>query len=307
MKISNFVIYLNKFKNDATFRFNILSNLGFFNLVSDEYYLKTKFKAYFGENLNLNYPTTFNEKLQWLKLNDRKQEHVIMADKFRVRDYIKNKIGDKYLIPLIGTWSNPSEIDFNILPNQFVLKCNHNSGKGMFICKDKSKLSEKDIRKIKKDLAKGLKQNYYMVGREWPYKNIPRLIICEKFMEDVAMKELRDYKFFCFNGVVKCFKVDFNRFIKHRANYYNVDGTLLDCGEAICPPDYNEQLELPKNLKLMINLAEILSKSEKFLRVDFYEVNGEVYFGELTFYPASGFGEFIDKKWDDEFGHWLKL
>ena len=307
MKAGKIIKSMYKIVVDPTFRFNILSSMGFFNRISDERYLKKKFKAYMGYNLNLDASKTFNEKLQWLKLYDRKKNHTIMADKYKVREYVAKIIGEKYLIPFLGVWDDPEDIDFELLPNQFVLKCNHNSGEGMYICKDKTLLSVNDIVNIKEALRKGLKQDYYNIGREWPYKDIQRKIICEQFMEDNETKELRDYKFFCFNGKVKCFKVDFDRFKTHRANYYNLDGQIMLCGEVICSPDYDREIKMPRNLALMIELAEKLAMSEKFLRVDFYEANNKVYFGELTFFPASGLGKFIDKSWDNTLGSWLEL
>lgn len=272
--------------------------------MSDEEYLKKLFYASMGKTLNLDNPQTFNEKLQWLKLYNRKPEYTTMVDKYEVREYIAQKLGTEYLIPLLGVWDTPDEIDFNKLPDRFVLKCNHNSGLGMYICQDKSKM---DVGQVKKELWKGLKQDYYLTGREWPYKNVKRKIIAEKYMEDDAVHELRDYKFFCFNGRCKCFKVDFNRFVEHRANYYDPQGHLLDFGEKICPPDSTKNIVLPENLAEMISLAEKLSVGFPFLRVDLYDVNGKIYFGELTFFPASGFGEFTSEEWDERLGSWIKL
>lgn len=293
-----------KFLSDADYRFLLAAGFGFFNSWDDEKYLKRKYQAVMGKKLNLDNPVTFNEKLQWLKLHDRRPEYTMMVDKYKVRDYIAEKLGEEYLIPLLGVWDDPDDIDFDALPNQFVLKCNHNSGTGMCICKDKSKL---DIEKAKKELRKGLAQDYYLTGREWPYKDVPRKIICEKYMVDDSTEELRDYKFFCFGGRCKCMKVDFDRFIEHRANYYDSQGNLLDLGETICPPDKHKDIVLPINMEQMIAFAEEISKGIPFLRADFYDVNGQIYFGELTFYPASGFGAFLDDKWDVELGKWVEL
>ena len=157
--------------------------------LNDEEFLRKAFKLNTGDELNLANPQTFNEKLQWLKLYDRKSEYTVMVDKYLVRDYIAKEIGEEYLIPLIGVWDSPDDIDFDALPNQFALKCNHNSGVGMCICKDKSKL---DIAKVKAELAKGLKQDYYLCHREWPYKDVPRKIIAEKYMVDESGTDLKD-------------------------------------------------------------------------------------------------------------------
>lgn len=298
---------INKLITDPTFRFNIVSNAGVYNYLKDEEYLKRKFKAYMGKELDLNNPKTFNEKMQWLKLNNRKPQYTIMADKLKVRSFIAEKIGKEYLIPYIGSWENTSEINFEQLPNSFVIKCNHNSGEGMYICRDKSELDTGKWADICSSIKIGLNQDYYRIGREWPYRDIPRKILCEAYMEDMETKDLRDYKFFCFNGKVKCFKVDFDRFENHRANYYDSEGNIMSLGEVICPPNFDKEIKMPYNLEMMKSLAEKLSESEAFLRVDFYEVNGKVYFGELTFFPASGFGKFIDDKWDEILGDWIDL
>lgn len=174
--MNKYIRVIKNFCADKTIRFSYLTKLGVFNGLSDEQYLKLKYKNVFGRNLDLENPKTFNEKLQWLKLYNRKPEYTVMVDKYKVREYIAQMIGEEYLIPLLGVWDNPDEIDFDALPNQFVLKCNHNSGTGMCICKDKSNL---DIEKVKKELRKGLKEDYYLKFREWPYKDVPRKIIAE--------------------------------------------------------------------------------------------------------------------------------
>ena len=152
-----------------------------------------------------------------------------------------------------------------------------------------------------------MKQDYYLAGREWPYKDVPRKIIAEKYMEDSSTQELRDYKFFCFNGEVKCYKVDFDRFAEHKANYFAPDGNLMRVGEEVCPPDFGREISVPGNLKKMKELAKKLSQTQMFLRTDFYDVDGKIYFGELTFYPASGFGKFIYDGNDELFGSWINL
>ena len=197
-----------KYVTDSNYRFLVNAGLGAYRHWADEPYLKKMFRATMGKELDLNDPKTFNEKLQWLKLYNRKPEYTMMVDKYLVRDYIKETLGEQYLIPLLGVWDDPDEIDFDALPDRFVLKCNHNSGKGMYICKDKSKM---DVKKVKSELRAGLKQNYYLHGREWPYKDVPRKIIAEQYMEDAKTEELRDYKFFCFNGEVKAMFIAMDR------------------------------------------------------------------------------------------------
>lgn len=253
----------------------------------DEEYLKKCFKACMGEDLHLDNPKTFNEKLQWLKLYDRKPEYTMMVDKYKVREYIKEKLGEEYLIPLLGVWDKAEDIDFDKLPNQFVLKCNHNSGLGMYICKDKSKLTQKEIKVIRKNLTKGLQQDYYLTGREWPYKNVPRKIIAEKYMEDET-GQLRDYKFYCFNGEPKIIMINSDREIgKTKADYFDMDFNWIDLKwgyeHALVKPSK------PINFEKMKELAVVLSKNIPELRVDFYEVNNKIYFGELTFFDGSGF------------------
>lgn len=186
-----------RFFEDPNLRFSYFTSLGLTKRMSDKDFLIKKFKLSMHMDLNLDNPQTFNEKLQWLKLYNRKQEYITMVDKYAVRGYIKEKLGEEYLIPLIAMWNSPDEIDFNLLPNQFVLKCNHNSGLGMYICKDKSKLTANDTRLIRKNLARGLAQDYFLTGREWPYRDVPRKILCENYMTDsVNSSDFTDYKFF---------------------------------------------------------------------------------------------------------------
>lgn len=293
---------LSKYIKSPLLLFVFLSNKGI-NLFNDKTYLKIRYYATFKNFLNLQNPQTFNEKLQWLKLNDRKDIYTKMVDKYEAKSYVSKIIGNKYIIPTLGIYNNFDEIDFNKLPNQFVIKCTHDSG-GLVIVTDKSKL---DIKNVKKRINKSLKRNYYYPGREWPYKNVKPRIIIEKYMKDNLTNDLRDYKFFCFDGKCKFFKIDFNRIINHQANYYDMNGSILPFGEEICPPDFSKKLELPVNLKKMINLAEKLSQNITFLRVDFYEINGNIYFGELTFYPASGFGKFQPEEWNLKLGNLIDL
>ncbi len=307
MKIQKYTKAVWRLLTDKDFRFLFLANRGKYDKMPDEEYLRKAFKASLGYDLNLEDPKTFNEKLQWLKLNDRKREYTAMVDKYLVKSYIAKTIGEQYVIPTIAVYDSAEEIDFDKLPNQFVLKCNHNSGLGMYICKDKSQLTDKEKKKIKANLAKGLAQDYYLACREWPYKDVQRKIICEKYMEDSSTSELRDYKFFCFNGIVKCYKIDFDRFVEHRANYFTPDGELMKLGEEERPPDFNKKLQTPSNLEQMKEFAEKLAETHPFLRVDFYDVDGKVYFGELTFYPSGGFGKFVYDGNDDLLGSWIKL
>ena len=272
-------------------------------LIPDDVYLKIKYKAVFNKRLDLNNPVTFNEKLQWLKLYDRNPRYIPMVDKYEAKKYVANIIGEEYIIPTLGVWDCFEEIDFDELPEQFVLKCTHDSG-GIVICKNKACFDKEEARK---KLSKSLKHNYYWSGREWPYKNVKPRIIAEKYMEEASSNELKDYKFFCFNGIARCFKVDYDRFVNHFANYFDTDGNMLPFGELTYPPNYSVKTALPDELGFMKKMSEVLAKDTNFLRVDFYDVNGKVYFGELTFYPMSGFGPFTDIEWDRILGSWIQL
>lgn len=274
-------------------------------IIPDRIYLQLMFRLMLGEKLNLKNPKTFNEKLQWLKLYNRKPEYTTMVDKYAVKEYVAKKIGTEYIIPTLGVWNKADDIDWEKLPNQFVLKTTHGGGGcDVIICKDKSTFDREAA--IKK-LNNSLKSDIYRIYREWPYKDVPKCIIAEKFMTETGSGDLKDYKFFCFNGKVKVLKIDFDRFVEHKANYYDKTFKLLPFGEVVCPPDYNVVIEKPENFEKMLQLVEILSKNIPFARVDLYNSNGKIYFGEITFFPASGFGEFIPEYWDEKLGDWLKL
>lgn len=297
-----------KYFTDKKFRFNVNRKLGFYNKMSDEEFLKKAFKVYIGDKLNLETPQTFNEKLQWLKLYNRKPEYTVMVDKYLVKDYVAKAIGEEYIIPTIGVWDKAEDIDFNQLPNRFVLKCNHNSGLGMYICKDKSKLTEKQIKTVRKNLTKGLKQDYYLTGREWPYKNVPRKIIAEQYMEDKETGELRDYKFFCFDGEPKALFVATDRQAKNKEtcfDFFDIEYNHLPIinghPNAQIPP------RKPQHFDKMVELARHLSANIPHVRIDFYEVNGKVYFGEITFYQNSGFIPVYPKEWDKKLGDLINL
>ena len=293
-----------KYLFDKDYRFNWLDAKGFLNHLDDKTFLERKFRAQMGKELNLLNPITFNEKLQWLKLYDRRPEYTMLVDKYLVREYIAEKIGKQYLVPLIGIWDSPDEIDFNALPNQFVIKCNHNSGLGMYICSDKSQLN---IKKVKKGLARGLKQDYYMTGREWPYKDIPRKILAEQFLKSDA-GGLTDYKIHCFNGVPKFILVCRDRFMESglTEDFYTTEWEHMAVKRPNIP-NATVPTSKPEKLDEMLSLAKKLSKDIPFIRIDFYLVEGKIYFSELTFFPASGFEGYDLPEWDKTFGDWLSL
>lgn len=293
-------------KDNYKFRCELLNRLrhsGALNWLSDKAFIRLVYFIFFRKKINLKHPVTFNEKLNWLKINNRKEIYCRMVDKFEVKQYVKEHIGDKYIIESYGVWDTFEDINFNELPNKFVLKCTHDSG-SVVICKDKEHF---DYKKAREKLKKGLKNNLFYWGREWPYKTVKPRIIAEKYLEDLADNDLKDYKFFCFDGNVKFLKVDFGRFTDHRANYYNLKGELLNIGEFVCPPDPNYKIVFPENFEEMIQLAKKLSTGFPFLRVDLYNVNNSIYFGELTFYPASALSPFINFSSDILLGQYIKL
>lgn len=278
-------------------------------IVPDKIQLSLLHKVYVGKFVNWERPQTFTEKLQWLKVYNRKPEYTQMVDKYAVKEYVANIIGDEYIIPTLGVWNTPEEIDWESLPQQFVLKTTHGGGSnGVWVCKDKSSF---DIEQCIKEIHRSLKSDLYWKFREWPYKDVPKRIIAEKFLSETpdekVSKDLADYKFFCFNGVVKVFKIDFNRYSNHQANYYTKDKKLLPYGEAVYPPDLEKVVDFPLNFDKMIELSECLSYNLPFVRVDFYNVNGKIYFGEITFFPASGFGAFTSEEFNYNLGEMLSL
>jgi len=282
--------------------FSYFAQKGYFKWMNDEKYLRLLYRAIVKKELNLNNPKTFNEKLQWLKLYNRKSEYTGMTDKYKVREYVENKIGNKYLIPLIGVYNTFEEIDFKKLPNQFVLKPNHTSG-DIYMCRDKSKII---YSKLEKEVNKWLKRNYFWVNREWSYKNIKPRIICEKFMVDESGTELKDYKVFCFSGLPKMIQVDFNRFVKHKRNLYDIEWNYIDASIQY-PNDPRVKIKKPARLNTILELAKVLSKGCPHIRVDFYLINEQIYFGELTFYHGSGYEKFYPESLGIEMGNWIKL
>ena len=283
---------------------NFLKNIcyKFFNLLPDKLFIQLKFFKNFHRLPNLKNPKTFNEKLQWLKLYDRNPYYTKLVDKYEVKKIVAKLIGEEYIIPTLGVWDNADDIDFESLPNQFVLKATHDSGR-VIICKDKDKLNKEWA---KKEMAKSLKRDFYALTREWPYKNVPRRIIAEAFIEDPS-GDLKDYKFFCFNGKVEFFKIDFDRFTSHKANYYDLKWNIIDIEEVGFPKDINKIHDTPSNFGKMITLTERLVVSSPFVRIDFYNTNGKIYFGEITFFPNSGMRLFNPKEADIKLGEMIKL
>ncbi|WP_270525504.1 ATP-grasp fold amidoligase family protein [Longibaculum muris] len=273
-----------------------------FRYISDKNYLKLFYHAHLGKKLNLESPVTFNEKLQWLKLYDRKKEYGIMSDKYLVREYIKKAIGEEYLIPLFGVWDDANKIDFDKLPEQFVLKCNHDSG-SVFICTDKKNFNKE---KVVKKLNKALKRQYFWTSREWNYKIIEPKVIAEKYMIDNSGEDLKDYKFYCFNGLPKFIAVHSGRFTNHIRNFYTLDWEFIPV-QGGCPNNPLADIERPAQLEKMIELAKKLSENLYHVRVDFYISNNQVYFGELTFHSAGGAAKYEPFSYDELWGSYMKL
>lgn len=282
--------------------FLTLGHREWFNWMSDEQYLKIAFWAKMGIWPNIDYPKTYSEKLQWIKLHDRNPLYTKLVDKYEVKLLVAEKIGDKYIIPTLGVWDNVEDIDFDSLPNQFVLKCTHDSG-GLVICKDKREL---DIDAAKKKLNTCLKHSFYWGMREWPYKDVKPRIIAEQYMEDET-GELRDYKFFCFDGEVKALFIasDRTKDIETKFDFYDEDFNHLPFTNG--HPNAEVPPSKPVCFEEMKELAQILSKGIPHVRVDFYEIIGKVYFGEMTFFHWSGMTPFVPEEWDDKFGSWIKL
>ena len=277
---------------------------GVYSKMSDEDYLKMRFQNKFGRPLDLENPRSFNEKIQWLKLYDRKPIYTTMVDKYEAKQYVAERIGEEYVIPTLGVWDSFDEIDFDTLPDQFVLKCTHDSG-GLVIVRDKSKLDKAAARK---KISKSLKRNYYLLGREWPYKNVKPRVLAESFMKNENGEPLRDYKFYCFNG-----KPRFLYISEGLEDHATASISFLTLDWEFAPyerSDYKPFPALPSKpdrFDDMLLLAEKLSQGLDFLRVDLYQINGKIYFSELTFSPCGGMIPFREEKHDYEIGEMLKL
>lgn len=272
--------------------------------IPDKVYLYIKYYCRMGKRLNLKNPHTFNEKLQWLKLYGRRPIDTVLSDKYAVKEYIAKTIGEQYVIPLLGVWDNFDDIDFSKLPNRFVLKCTHDSG-GVVICKDKSSF---DIAVARRDIARWMKHNFYVYSREKAYKDIPRRIIAEEYREDSRTGELRDYKFFCFDGEPKALFIASERQVKGeetKFDFFDMDYNHLPFTNG--HPNASVLPEKPVCFEEMKELATKLSAGIPHVRVDFYEVNGQVLFGEMTFSHWGGMMPFEPEEWDYKFGSWIKL
>lgn len=283
--------------------FNSLAVRKFFTWIPSDKFLKIQYRIMMGKPLNLDNPKTFNEKLQWLKINDKQPRYTSMVDKYEAKEYASQIIGDEYIIPTLGVWDKFSDIDFDKLPNRFVLKCTHDSG-GLVICKDKSKL---DFVAANKKINKCMRRNFYDANREWPYKNVKPRIIAEKYIA-VDGDDLPDYKVHCFNGEPKFVLVCRDRFSTGglTEDFYDTNWNLMDVKRPHIPHG-KTPMDRPPQLEEILELSKKLAKDTLFLRVDFYIIEGKVYFGELTFFPASGHGKFEPEEYDKTIGDWISL
>lgn len=303
MSIGSKIRAVFKLLTDSEYRFAFLAGRGLKGDVPDEEFLKRIYRFRMNRELDLENPVLYTEKLQWLKLYDHRPEYAVMVDKYAAKEFVAERIGAEYVIPLLGVWDSVEDIDFAGLPQRFVLKTTHDSG-GIVICKDKDHL---DIPSARRKLNWFMKREYYRCNREWPYKKVPHRVIAEPYMEDSRCGELRDYKFFTFGGEPKVLYIAQGRGSGDEtvADFFDMNFRHLpftiDHDMAPVPP------EKPENFELMKAFAAKLSEGTPQLRVDFYEVDGKVYFGEMTFFHCSGMAPFHPEEWDRTFGDWVSL
>lgn len=267
-------------------------------ILPDDLYLKIVYRLRVHKKLHLDNPTTFTEKIQRMKLEDHNPLYPVIADKYAVRKFVADRIGEEYLIPLYGVYSSENEIPFEKLPNEYVLKATHDSG-GMVVVPDKNQV---DIKKVKKKLRKCLKRNFYWKGREWCYKDIKPGIICEELLRDPVKKDLYDYKIYCFHGKPKMVLIASERGTKTKYDFFDTEFHPLDL--RLSGPNSDTPKEKPKNYEKMLELAEKLSDGFQQVRVDFYNIEGRIYFGEMTLYDSSGLDPFDPDEWDTIVGSW---
>lgn len=266
--------------------------------ISDERYIKAMYYLRNRKKLNLDNPTTYFEKINWLKLHDRRPIYTTMTDKYLVKKYVSDIIGEEYIIPTLNVWDSADEIDFNKLPDQFVLKCTHDSGSTV-ICKNKKKF---EFEKARAYLKKCQKKNYYKLSREWPYKNIKPRIICEKYIKGIVDN---NYKFFCFNGKVKFLYVAPYR--EKTSDYFDAEFNHIDGIHNVFHNEADKMPKKPDTFEKMRELAEKLSEGYPELRIDFYDDHGTIYFGEITLFQEGGFAPWIPDKWNYIFGEYIDL
>lgn len=282
----------------------VLGRRGFLHSMSDEKYLKYSFRGYLGRDLDLNNPKGFNEKLQWLKLHDRNPLYTTLVDKYRVKEWVADKIGPQYVTETYAVWESAGDIDISNLPERFVLKTNHDSG-GIAICRDRKTF---DLDAAKHKLAKHLKTNFFWSGREWPYKNVKPLVFAEEYLDPAdGMDDLPDYKLYRFNTghVVTCAMTERFSESGYTATYFDEDWRRLDMADV--GHGTRPDIPMPGQFGLMKELSEKLAEGMPFVRVDFYVSTSRLLFGEMTFYSASGFEDWEPSGWDERLGSWIRL
>ena len=295
------------FHNRIQFVDSIVKN--YLSFLPDKLYLSLRYRCLMGYWIDWKNPRTFTEKIQWLKVYNRKPEYTMMVDKYAVKQYVADRIGEEYIIPTLGVWDTPEDIDWNSLPNQFVLKTTHGGGGcGVVVCRDKRRFSKQDA--IAK-LWSSYNSEIYPNLREWPYKNVPKRIIAEEFMASVkntASTDLSDYKFFCFNGEPTYSQVIRDRYSKETIDFYDMEWNHQEF-VGLNPVARNglTPVARPKHLDEMIGICRKLANDHTFVRVDLYVIDEKQYFGELTFYPASGIGTFLPEVWNGRLGDLLTL
>ena len=272
----------------------------------DKLYLQLFYFATTKKFVNFKAPKGFNEKMQWLKLNDKRPEYSRLVDKLAVRDHIKKVLGEEYLFPLLGSYKSFDEIDFSALPNQFVLKCNHDSGSTKVI-KDKASLTDKDIEELREHFKTRLSRDFFFAGREYPYKNLPRYIIAEKLMSRSSDpdKSIEDYKFFCFNGVPRIMFVATDRQTDCKFDFFDMDFNHMDV--YYDHPIADKPIPKPEKFEEMKEIAAKLSQGMRVVRIDLYELDNQIYFGEYTFFHGGGFQLFQPPEWERQLGDWIDL
>lgn len=296
---------LNYIKQPAMFFDSLVVHFG--QWLPDSVYIKLRYRFQMRRRLNLKNPRTFQEKLHWLKLHDQNPAYTDMVDKVKVKDYVAKTVGNEYVVPLLGVWDRPEDINWGALPNQFVLKTNHAGGNsGVIICRDKSKLDKQTaISKLKGSMHSDI----YRLYREWPYKNVEKKVFAEMFIEAApGVKDLPDYKFFCFDGEVKALFIAKDRQtpgVDLTFDFFDADYKHLPVRQG--HPNAKELPQKPKSFDEMKRIAEALSKGIPHVRVDFYEANGKPYFGEMTFCHFAAMVPFEPEEWDYKFGEWLDL
>lgn len=300
--LKNILNKLYKYIKNPPMIIRALASKGFLNWLPDKPFLILCYAARVGKKLDLTNPYTFNEKIQWLKLYDRKPEYTQMVDKYEVKRLVADAIAEDFVIPTLGIWDNFDDIDFDALPNQFVLKCTHDCG-GLVICRDKKTL---DVKAARKKIERSLKRNYYYNCREWPYKNVPPRIIAEQYMQDGDNANLPVYKIFNFSGEPRIIQVVQDDKTPHETiDYFDTQWQLLEMRQNF--PNSNVPMPRPKQLDEMLEIARKLSIGFPFIRTDIYEINGKLYFSEYTFYSDAGFAKFTPDCWDEILGSWVEI